>query len=76
MCLLPRRQIESLEHEHCLAEAQRLSREVEQEGKACELLQKEEDLHNLSLKADSMRQKAEEVSRISFVNPLPAKLTN
>ena len=60
-----RRQIELLEEEHCLAEAQRLSQLAEQEGVRVELEQREEQLMQLATEAERKKEQAEAVSAFS-----------
>jgi len=56
-----RRELAQLEEAHCLAEAQRLARLVEQEAEREKLLQKEEELKTIVKEAESMKAKAEKV---------------
>ena len=62
-----RRQIELLEEEHCLAEAQRLSQLAEQEGNRVELEEREQELTKLKTDAERKKKEAEDVRTQSLI---------
>lgn len=63
ICVSYRRQIEQLEEEHCLAEAQRLAQLAEQEGNRVELEEREEELIKLRTDAEAKKKEAEQVRK-------------